>query len=230
VRYQEFVLHRLHSLTGVVPLGLFLFEHFFTNSYSHQGEAAFNAKADFLRHLPYIHFIEIGVLLIPFAFHILYGLKIIYTGEVNVLQQNRPRNWLYFLQRVSAFPALGFILYHVYTIRLLQGDAPSLYAVMTDVFRSPYVVTFYVLGVVSICFHFANGLATASITWGLTISPTSQRYVAYAAAGVGVVLAAMAINSIFGFRPDGLESASEAVQAALPTLNLLVPTRGTGLI
>ena len=39
-------LRRLHSLSGVVPLGLFLLEHFYTNSVATHGAAAFNHAAD----------------------------------------------------------------------------------------------------------------------------------------------------------------------------------------
>ena len=46
-----FMLKRLHSLTGVVPIGLFLLEHFFTNSRALQGAGAFDqAAADLARH------------------------------------------------------------------------------------------------------------------------------------------------------------------------------------
>src|SRR5204862_336824 len=45
-----FTLKRLHSLSGVVPIGLFLLEHLYTNARSLQGPAAFDAAvADLAR-------------------------------------------------------------------------------------------------------------------------------------------------------------------------------------
>lgn len=224
VPYREFMLRRLHSLTGMIPLGVFLFEHFFTNSFSHQGETVYNAKVEFLRTLPYILFIEWGLLFLPFLFHILYGLVIIYQGQVNVIDQNRPRNWLYFMQRVSAFPAMGFIFYHVIHLRFYHGSAhdANFYRVMIDVFDNPFLFVFYIVGILSTCFHFANGILTFCITWGLTVSLNAQRIVGFAAAGVGVVLAAMAINSMFGFQPEGLENAPEALEQAPRTASFLL--------
>ena len=42
---QYFALKRLHSLTGVVPIGLFLLEHLYTNARALQGAAAFDTAA-----------------------------------------------------------------------------------------------------------------------------------------------------------------------------------------
>ena len=53
-----FVLKRLHSLTGVVPVGLFLLEHFFTNAHSLQGAAAFDKAAADLARLPFVVLLE----------------------------------------------------------------------------------------------------------------------------------------------------------------------------
>lgn len=224
VSTQEFLLRRLHSLTGMAPMGVFLFEHFFTNSFSHQGEISYNEKVEFLRSLPYLFFIEWGVLFIPFLFHMLYGLKIIYSGEVNVLHENRRSNWMYFLQRLTAFPALAFILYHVITLRFMphgEGE-PNFYRVMIDVFDNPFIFAFYIIGVVSIAFHFANGIATFCITWGLTVSPLSQRVVGYACVGVGVVLAGMAIWSVLGFDPSGLAESAQKAEHAPATVGYLI--------
>ena len=51
----------------------------------------------------------------------------------------------------------------------------------------------------SIVFHFANGLWTAAITWGLTVSATAQTRWGYACFGLGVGLAAAAVTAIYGF-------------------------------
>ena len=54
---RYFYLRRLHSLTGVVPIGLFLLDHFFTNSFSWTPEA-FNAEVKKLNTLPLVKAIE----------------------------------------------------------------------------------------------------------------------------------------------------------------------------
>jgi len=66
-------------------------------------------------------------------------------------------------------------------------------------FKNPLFAMAYLLGSLSVIFHFANGLCTFCMSWGITVGPTSQRIMAQAAAGVGAVLAAMTIASIAGF-------------------------------
>lgn len=217
LRHKEFLLRRLHSLTGMAPMGVFLFEHFFTNSYAHQGEAVFNEKVEFLRTLPYLYFIEWGLLFGPFLFHILYGIKIMYSGEYVVRKVHNNRKWMYWLQRISAIPALGFIVWHLATTRFAgYGEEANFYRIMTEEFSHSWIIGIYIIGILSICFHFANGIATFCMTWGITVSPNSQKLVGLASAGVGVVLAAMAINSIFGFSEAGYEKAAEEAVKEVP--------------
>ena len=40
IEHRSFWARRLHSLSGVIPIGAFLVEHFFTNSFSRQGPEA----------------------------------------------------------------------------------------------------------------------------------------------------------------------------------------------
>jgi succinate dehydrogenase / fumarate reductase cytochrome b subunit len=84
--YSEFVLRRLHSLTGLVPLTFFVFFHLFANSSATKGEEAFNGTVAILRGLPYLHAIEWGALFAPFLFHMIYGLLIVFSGKPSPLQ------------------------------------------------------------------------------------------------------------------------------------------------
>jgi succinate dehydrogenase / fumarate reductase cytochrome b subunit len=48
-------------------------------------------------------------------------------------------------------------------------------------------------------FHFANGLWTAAITWGVTVSVAAQKRWGQVCTLVGLALAGAAIASVFGF-------------------------------
>lgn len=217
-------------------MGFFLAEHFFTNAHSHQGETVFNEKVEFIQGLPYLPLIEIGALLLPFGFHIIYGIAIIASAKYNVYDESRPRNWLYFFQRVSAFFALVFIVVHVFTLRLfpkilhpgesfyMEGGEANFYLIMGSLFQSWTWVCFYVVGVISVVFHFTNGLATAAITWGLTVGENSQRVFGYGAAALGVAMAGAAIHSIFGFEAPVMEGASEILEQAPHTTGMILET------
>ncbi len=60
------------------------------------------------------------------------------------------------------------------------------------------VLVIYVVGVYAAIFHWVNGLWTAAITWGLTISVASQRRWGYVCAGLGVALSIFAAGGIGG--------------------------------
>ena len=73
---RTFVLRKLHQLSGIVPLGLFVLEHFYTNSKAISGAGAFNKAGVDLQAIPYILLIEIGGIFIPLIYHAVYGLVI----------------------------------------------------------------------------------------------------------------------------------------------------------
>lgn len=211
IRYSEFMMRRLHSLTGIVPMGAFLFNHFLFNAFSLQGEAKYDEHVELLRTLPFLLAIETFLIFGPFAYHIAYGCYIMYTGQVTVRENNHARNWVYFLLRLSAIPTLLFIVYHLYTTRFghitgsIDHSDPKFYRYMTDHLSNPLYFGAYLIGILSVCFHFAAGLSTFCMSWGITVSATSQKYVGYACVGVGVTLATLAIGALLGFRPEGLE-------------------------
>ncbi|GIX44382.1 MAG: succinate dehydrogenase [Candidatus Hydrogenedentota bacterium] len=225
VTYSEFVLRRLHSLTGVIPLTFFIFFHFFANSYSTKGPEAFNATVATLRGLPYLHAIEWGLLFAPFLFHMIYGLWVVYTGKPNPLRYKYPRNWAYLFQRVTAIVLFVFILYHVISLRFMDYRAINpatgkldFYNHLHHEFQNPLIYWWYVVGIACTAFHLANGLCTFCMTWGITVGRTSQRYFAYAMTGLGILLFVVGVSAIHGFLnppKDAVKTAQEvSVQAA----------------
>jgi succinate dehydrogenase / fumarate reductase cytochrome b subunit len=173
----SFYLRRLHSLTGVLPIGAFLLEHFFTNSFAMFGPEVYNSKVEFFMGLPYIILIEIALIWIPILFHALYGLYIIFSGQVNVFRFGYARNWMYMLQRVTGVTAFCFIIYHVYATRisgLITGEHVSFELVQRSL-DNPLILGFYILGIVSASYHLGNGLFGFLITWGIAIGEKTQR-------------------------------------------------------
>ncbi|MBI4367189.1 MAG: succinate dehydrogenase [Deltaproteobacteria bacterium] len=183
---RYFWLRRLHSLLGIVPIGAFVLEHFWSNSYAFQGPAAFDKMVVDLQGLPLVVVLEVGLIGLPILFHVALGLVIMYTGANNFLRYGYYRNWMYFFQRVTGVVALAFIAYHVWETRIAAAlrDRVFTYADMQQLIQgeawAPWV---YAVGIVSVCFHFANGIATSLMTWGITVSPRSQRMTAIACWG-----------------------------------------------
>ena len=69
---RSFLLRRLHSLTGIVPIGGFLLFHLFENASARNGAHAFNETVEKIASMPYLYALEIGMLMIPILFHRLH--------------------------------------------------------------------------------------------------------------------------------------------------------------
>ena len=110
---NEFLLRRLHSLSGVIPVGFFLLEHLFTNSMAFYGPEKFNEHVKWLHDLPYLAILEFGFIFMPLAFHGIYGIYIARTGRSNAAAYGYMDNWRYTLQRVTGYIAFVFIIAHL---------------------------------------------------------------------------------------------------------------------
>ncbi|MBI4212613.1 MAG: succinate dehydrogenase [Deltaproteobacteria bacterium] len=194
-------LRRLHSFLGFFPFAIFLVIHFTFNSFIYAGPEAFNDFVASTQGFPLTIFLEVGLLLVPIAFHILLGLVIMYSGSANVTSYNLYRNWMYLFQRITGFIVVPFLLYHVWMTRMQQVftghhvDA----AYMHHYFSSPAVTLFYVIGVTASAFHLGNGLATMLITWGITQSHRSQYLASVASWAIIVVMAVWGSSLAFAF-------------------------------
>lgn len=194
----HFWLRRLHSLSGVVPIGAFLLEHMFTNSFILQGPEVYNAKIEFLRNLPFVAFMEITFIGLPILYHAAYGIHVSLTGRSNLAWYPYPKNFLYTLQRITGILALLYIGYHAYHTRIvnaLYGTEVS-YARMQELVSVPWVFWFYVAGLASVMFHFANGIWGFLVSWGLTVSQRSQKIAGVGSAVLGLILFVAGISSI----------------------------------
>lgn len=198
---NTFLLRRIHSLAGVIPLGVFLAEHLFTNSFALKGPGAFNQAVAVLHGLVYLPVIEFVLIWLPLTVHGIYGLWITWTARNNVGKYSYPHNWLYYLQRVSGIVALVFVAYHLYTLRISSGLFGTEISFRTVALQlvNPWVKGFYIAGLVSTIFHFAHGLSTFAITWGITVGPNSRRVMSAVSFIVFVVMLAAGIRVVVAF-------------------------------
>jgi succinate dehydrogenase / fumarate reductase cytochrome b subunit len=201
-----YALKRLHSLTGVVPIGLFLLEHFLTNSFAVQGPAAFDKAAGDLASLPYVILIEALGIWLPIAFHMVLGVLIATTGQANVGRHGYARNWQYVLQRVSGLFLVLFIIFHTWSTRFSPEYlvSPSAYDFVREHVSNPAVFALYVLGVLSACWHFGNGLFGFAIHWGIATGREAQRNASRLGLAVFVLLSLVGINALLGFVGRGV--------------------------
>jgi succinate dehydrogenase / fumarate reductase, cytochrome b subunit len=212
---RTFILRKLHQLTGIMPLGFFLLEHFYTNSKALSGAAAFNTAVTDLQSIPYILFVEIGGIFIPLIYHAVYGLVITVEMRPNNLHYPYARNWFYIIQRVTGMILFFFITFHVLNFRF--GLIPGLntvsvahhpdeaFATVAREFRNIPIFIVYVIGITATVWHLANGIWLFLVDWGITIGERAQKIAGYACLGFGAVLLAVGINAAIAFiRPGGL--------------------------
>ncbi len=200
-------LRRLHSLTGILPVGAFLAFHLYINSKSVQGSASYRAATGELPKLPLVILIELLVIALPILFHMVLGLLIIVTGQVNTSRFPYERNWGYVAQRVSGLYLVIFILYHVWTTRFSAaalGPEGDLFALMGKQLANPGVFVFYVLGVASAAYHLGNGLFGFAIHWGITNGRRAQRRAAALGWAVAIALTLVGVKSLLGFLGRGV--------------------------
>lgn len=197
---REFFNRRLHSLLGVIPVGLFLTQHLIINHFATKGEEAFNKAASFMGNLPFQLFLEIFIIFLPLIYHAIYGLYIAFTAKNNVGKFSLLRNWLFMLQRVTGIITLIFVAWHVWQTRVqVAFGAEVNFQMMENILASPFMFWFYIIGVLAAIFHFANGLWSFCVSWGITISPRSQVVTTYVTLGIFVALSIVGIRAILAF-------------------------------
>ncbi|MFH1539766.1 MAG: succinate dehydrogenase [bacterium] len=197
----HYILRKLHSISGILPVGVFLLEHLFTNSFAIQGAESYDGKIEFLQSFPYLVLFELVFIIVPILFHGIYGLVITAGMGSNVHLYPRVRNWMYAFQRASGMVAFAYIFYHVYTLRvcnLLFGAEVS-FQKMTTVLENGWVFAFYVVGLFAAVFHLTNGIWNFCITWGITIGHSAQRAAAWTCTAFGAALFLAGLNSLLAF-------------------------------
>jgi succinate dehydrogenase cytochrome b subunit len=215
---HEFLLRRLHSLSGIVPVGAYMVIHLLTNA------SVLDSAATFQRSVYSIHalgrvlpVVEWTLIFIPLLYHAIYGVLITRGALPNSSTYKYTSNVRYTLQRATGMIAFVFIIWHVFHMHgwihsdwWMKGVAQPLYG---GIFR-PYnaastgaeamrvsgiVPILYAIGVLSCVFHLANGIWTFGITWGIWTSPQAQRWATVACLVFGLGLGAVSMGALSGF-------------------------------
>jgi succinate dehydrogenase / fumarate reductase cytochrome b subunit len=200
----HFILRRLHSLFGLLPVGAFLIFHLWENSQSRLGATHYNEQVvAVLKGMNYLPLIEILVIALPLLFHAGYGLVITAQMRAELGRYPYLRHRLYWLQRVSGIGILLFLLIHVGMTRIAgiwdPGIAEDLYSHMRALLSVPWMLGLYVIGLLLSVIHLANGLASMAIVWGLTTSVRAQRLFGWVCVLIGLLLAALGLHGLMGF-------------------------------
>lgn len=199
-KHQNFY-RKLHSLSGIIPIGVFMTVHLFVNYTATWGIDSYNKAAGFMVNLPFKYFLELFVIFLPLLFHALYGVVIARQTKNNVNEYRYFRNWKFYLQRITGLIAFIFIIWHVWEtkVQVEFSGAEADYQLMANIVDNGLSLTLYIIGIVSCIYHFVNGIWTFLITWGITVSSHSQKITQYISFGLFIALTFIGIRAILAF-------------------------------
>ena len=218
---SSFVLRRLHSLSGIVPVGAFLLEHILVSNSTAiglNGPEAYSRQVSFLANLPLVFFLELFGIWLPILFHALYGFYIWFRGDGNVISYPWSGNWMYTAQRWTGGIAFAYILWHTYTMRFTGVDLHahpelSFGKVQTEVFQTPLFL-FYVVGLIAASWHFAYGIWLFCAKWGIVSGEKAQKRFLAVCLAFFFLLTGAGLASLTSFRTH-LQQPTEPGAAAM---------------
>ena len=228
---HEFVIRRLHSLSGLIPVGLYMTVHLVTNASILNGPGTFQKNVYTIHSLDkLLPLVEWTFIFVPLLFHAIVGIMIAVGMIPNTRDYPYGANRRYTWQRWTGLIAFVFIVYHVFQMHgwfhfdvwLHKVAEPfggaqfrpfNAASTAGKALQSPVVLIFYLVGALACVFHFANGLWTMGITWGVWTSPVAQRRALRVCMTFGVLLALVTLGALYGMyesgRGPGLEKAVE---------------------
>ena len=215
LKKHDFLVRRLHSLSGLVPVGAYMCVHLITNSSLNGGAAVFQNAVFAIHSIPFLPVVEWTFIFLPILFHAIVGVWIARSGHSNLRNYRFTSNKRYWLQRTTGYIAFAFIFIHVLHLHgwfhwdwwlgfveplgMAQFRPYNAASSLAQAMQSlgllwPLV---YFVGVVACVFHLANGIWTAGITWGLWVSPTAQKRATAACTVFGLMLGLAGLSSLF---------------------------------
>jgi succinate dehydrogenase / fumarate reductase cytochrome b subunit len=231
---HQFLIRRLHSLSGLIPVGAYMCIHLLTNASVLDGTRTFQRAVDQIHLLgSALPLVEWTFIFLPLIFHAVVGVVIVRSGEFNSSHYPYTNNVRYVLQRVTAWIALFFIFYHVFQMHgWIKPIAEPLGGAQFDPHHAtstaatalqPIVIRIaYVIGILACVYHLANGIWTMGITWGVWTSPAAQRRANYGVLVFGILLAAVGLGALKGMTGVNVEEArqvEERLEAARQLAN-----------
>lgn len=193
---QRGMLKKLHSLSGVVPLGAFLVLHVWVTA------SVVSSRDVYDRQIGFLHGGVLGVLeplvILPLFFHGIYGV-------LRVLGPRDPdhaydTDLMAALQRASGLVVLVFISLHLWEFRAqtwMHGLAESAYStklvedLSSTKYGVPWIALGYIVGMAGSVFHLVNGMTSFCTTWGYTRTEAAQHRVRMVLRIAGLLLFAV---------------------------------------
>ena len=212
---NSYLWRKLHSLSGIIPIGAFLVEHIVSNFETLNGPLAYAQQVKFLNSLPLVRVLEWIFIFIPLAFHAGYGLFITFRGRANVNVYPWAGNWMYLTQRITGVIAFAYIIQHVWRQRFsgisLPENPGAAFAKVQHELANPWMLAIYVIAMIATTWHFAYGIWLFAAKWGITPGDKARKKFAWVCGLGGAALCLMGLISIYA-----VVTAPEAPEDVMP--------------
>lgn len=206
---ENFFWHKVHSLTGVVPIGFYMVQHLTLNSFSVAGPEKFNQVIGFFESWPtyLLLTVEVFLLWLPILFHAVYGLFIYNRAQPNYFttKYKWSQNRMFSFQRYTGVWLFLFLIYHIVTTTGFKYAQHSPTPIMFDAWHdklTSYGYVFLIIYMISIAaasYHLSYGIWNFCIRWGITISEKAQVSVQKFSLGAFIVITLIGWAALFGF-------------------------------
>ena len=168
-----FIRARIGSLLAIVPLGVWTVVHLWNNLSAFKGPAEWQRDVTEYDH-PLAFFASSVVVLLPLVLHTIWGIGRLVTVRPNNVRYKYFSNVRYTIQRLSAIGLLLFLGAHIWLAMLrprITTNKPEPFAdIAHEMHHHLPTLLVYVLGVLGVAYHLANGLHTFMMGWGIVTS------------------------------------------------------------
>ncbi len=238
---HQFLIYRLFSLAGLIPIGAYLVVHLLVNASILNGAPTYQSQVDRIHSLGVIlPIVEWTFIFLPILFHAAIGLVIIAGMMPNTAAYPYNGNIRYTLQRATGMIAFAFILWHVIQMHHMgvslgggKFNADQASSTVAIALQPLAYRVLYGIGVIAVVYHFANGLWTQGITWGIWTTEGAMRRAGWICLAVGLFLGAAGLSSLYGFSDLDVEKAKAyEIQHAkfIEQVEGINPTKETGAV
>jgi succinate dehydrogenase / fumarate reductase cytochrome b subunit len=222
---HQFLIYRLFSLSGLLPIGAYLCVHLATNASVINGPMSFQEQVDRIHSLGVVlPAVEWTFIFIPIMFHATVGWMILAGALPNTHAYPYASNFRYTMQRVTAIIAFVFIVFHVIQLHHWFGapfkemggaqfEAEHATSSTAIALAPVWIKLAYAVGMLTCVYHFANGLWTQGITWGLWTSAAAQRRASWVSVIVGLALAGAGLSALVELSDVNVDSARKVEDA-----------------
>jgi len=205
---RDFILARLGSLFAFAPLGVWVLVHLWDQLAAYRSPQAWEDSVT--GHVNGASTVLVFiVVLVPLLWHTIWGIVRMFRSRPKPLQSGFS-NLRYVVQRLSAVGLLLFLGAHLYLAwfepRILEGQAEPFAEIAREMRYHAPTTLVYVLGILAIAYHLANGLwSFLTMGWGIAVSKSSIRWIERVSIVFFLVLLAIGWAAVYGLYAGGAQ-------------------------